>query len=56
MIKERSAETEEEPFSEQFPDEVISHESENYRDNTPKQRDDQDIVKNYFRNLAEVEG
>ena len=55
-ITASTQQSEEEGFTEQFPQEVISKESENYRDNTPKQRDDQDIVKRYFRNLAEVEG
>ena len=56
MIRESEEESAAEEFTEQFPDEVIAQESENYRGRTPKQRDDQDIVKNYFKNLAEVEG
>lgn len=53
IIRESDTESEEEEFKSQIPADMTALESKNYRENIPDEKDKQQIIKNYFRKLAE---
>ena len=53
IIRESDTESEEDEFTSQIPADLTAIESKNYRENIPAEKDKQQLIKNYFRKLAE---
>ncbi|MFO8016133.1 MAG: hypothetical protein R6U32_03445 [Candidatus Woesearchaeota archaeon] len=52
IVRESGEIEDEEEFQEQFPEDITSVESKNYDENIPDERDQQELIKNYFKRLA----